>query len=289
MTPDEIKTKLQEAKDEGRKAFENEIKEKGLDFENIDEIIKSLNEPKTTNVTVGEDREKHYPLGKVAIASAYAKLHTNGKTAIEVMKDEADMSGDEIGLKLALNAMHKTYQSQDGNRLKTFEHEVKQIGLATLLDGSGSDFGMDLEVSPLLRPASTLFQLEGTKRRTLVNGEYRKQVRQTGMNGYWVGEADDVTESEGTTTELIHRAKRAAGFTTLSKSAVLLSNKSLERDAQDELIEAVSEAVDQAFFTGTGSNFQPLGLANLTGVATQDATASATAIQVGQDSTDQKQ
>lgn len=284
VTKKDLDAKLIEAKDlgktEGAEAYKQELIDKGFNPDNIGaEVKKALAQPTTV---IGSAKEaKSFPLGFLAYATAEAKM--NRMTVPEVIQKHINVTGDDTDARLALHTLHKTYSSQDGEKLKAFESDIKTIGMATLLDGIGSDGGYDLEIAELLRPESVLFQLQGAKNVSLQNGSYTKRINTDGIDAYWLGETEGATDNKGKYKEITLRAKRAGALTTISKASLNLSNKNLQQEAEQDLIAGLGELVDRAFFTGLGSSHQPLGLNNRTGFATHPATATATPIEVGND------
>ena len=280
-TQADLDTLIGTQREEAIKEYKTDLIEKGFNPDTIEEEIKRFQTEGQVNSGVTLKEPKRFPIGRMA--NAIAKAHNSGKTPLQLMKDHADMTNDNSDLKLTLNVMEKTYQSNDGNRLAELHNEAKTIGISSLLDGGSSMFGLDLEVDKLLRDTSVLFQIEGAKNRQLVNGEYKRRVQTSGTTGYWVGEAEGPTKSKAQYETKIYRAKMVAGFTDITKASILLGNANQDREAQEELIESISEMIDQTFFSGKGTEFQPKGISTLTGKVSQQATASATALQVGQD------
>lgn len=281
LTQADLDTQLKSTGDQAIQKYKDELIEKGFNPDNIEKDFKDAQkQPQTVIGTVKE--AKSYPLGFLAYATAEAKM--NRMTVPEVIQKHIKFTDDDREAKKALNVMHKTFKSNDGEKLEVFMQELKTIGMANMIsDGLGSDGGYDLEIAELLKPESVLFNITEAKQRTLVNGSWTKRVKTSGMTGYWLGETEGATDTKSGFKEITLRAKRAGALTTISKIALNLSNKDLQREAQEDLLEALGETVDTAFFTGSGTIHQPLGLDNRTGFVTQAATSSATISQINQD------
>jgi len=94
-------------------------------------------------------------------------------------------------------------------------------------------------------------------------------TKQTGgCTAYWVGENAEITESALTVGELKMVPKKVAALTKLSNELVRLSSPGAEAMVREDFARAIALAVDHAALRGSGSENQPLGIANTSGINT---------------------
>ena len=94
-----------------------------------------------------------------------------------------------------------------------------------------------------------------------------------GVTIYWVGQGEDITESDVTPQQVSLEPHGAAAYTVLSRLQNYLQSGS-EELLKEDLAEALALATDIAVLRGTGTNNQPLGMANLAGNTNALATGS---------------
>lgn len=86
-----------------------------------------------------------------------------------------------------------------------------------------------------------------------------------GVSHFWIApEGTTITPSDQTTGRLEMQPKKVATLVKLSRELTTLSNPAVEAGVRMDIIRALQEGIDQAFFRGTGSNGQPVGLQNWT-------------------------
>jgi HK97 family phage major capsid protein len=92
-------------------------------------------------------------------------------------------------------------------------------------------------------------------------------TRQTGgATAYWVGENKEITESALTVGQLKMIPKKVAALTKLSNELIRMSNPGAEAMVRQDFAIALGLAVDLATLRGSGSENQPLGIANTPGI-----------------------
>jgi HK97 family phage major capsid protein len=89
-----------------------------------------------------------------------------------------------------------------------------------------------------------------------------------GATVYWVGDNAAITASEPTFGQVIMRPRKAAALVQLSNSLLNQSNPSAEAIIREDLARGLSLAVDLAALRGSGSENEPLGIANVPGINT---------------------
>ncbi|WP_247651463.1 phage major capsid protein [Cereibacter sphaeroides] len=125
----------------------------------------------------------------------------------------------------------------------------------------------------MLRNRAVLMQLA-----TLIGGivgtvDVPKQTG--GASGYWIGEDDEATLSAMSFGQFTLTPKTVAGMTEWTRRMMMQSSLDIEVLARRDLATALALALDYAGIYGSGTNFMPLGIANMPGINAVDfATAS---------------
>lgn len=278
LTPAELDTQLKSTGEQAVQKYKDELIEKGFNPDNIEKDFKDAQKQPQTTATVTKEADT-FNIGLQALVMA--KARAEGRSPMAIVKEFSNENPEQA--RSLVQSMNKTYKSHGSSKLETFDYDLKTLEMSSLLDGVGSNGGYDTEVAPLLRANGVVFNLQGAKYKTLVNGTYTKRIITDGISGEWVGETTSPTEDKQQYSEFTLSAKKAAALTTISKTYIRLSDKNIQKETQDELLAGLTETVDTAFFTGSGSLYQPKGLNNVTGFKTNAATSSATAIETGQD------
>ncbi len=94
--------------------------------------------------------------------------------------------------------------------------------------------------------------------------------RQTAAaTGYWLGEDEDATESNLGLGQISMSPKTVAAYSEITRKLAQQSSMDVEALVRADLAKALALTIDKAGFYGTGSDHQPLGLANQTGIHAQ--------------------
>lgn len=109
----------------------------------------------------------------------------------------------------------------------------------------------------LLRNARTLGGLVG-------NVDIPKQTG--GASAYWIGEGDDAQETGIELGMVSLKPKTVAAFSDMTRRLLKQSSMDIEAMLRDDLAIALALAIDKAGFYGSGSEYQPRGLANYDGL-----------------------
>lgn len=123
----------------------------------------------------------------------------------------------------------------------------------------------------MLRNRTTIMRL-GTPMGGLVgNVDIPKQTG--GATAYWVGEGDDAPEGTPTIGQLSLSPKTVAAYTDITRRLLRQSTPDAEGIVRRDLLSAVAQAIDVAGYYGDGTDNQPRGLANYTGINAVDFAA----------------
>lgn len=87
--------------------------------------------------------------------------------------------------------------------------------------------------------------------------------------GYWLGEDEDATETGIGLGQFSMSPKTVAAFTEVTRKLLKQSSMDVEAMLRYDLAVQLALTIDKAGFYGTGSDHQPLGLANQTGIHAQ--------------------
>lgn len=152
--------------------------------------------------------------------------------------------------------------------LQATNERAKALGIT--LDSAGG-YLLPEEVSSeyiaLLRP-KVIAQRLGVRFLTGVRGgSFTIPKQKSGASAGWIGENKDLLESQGGVGTLKFSPKMAGGFVAVSNAMMDLVDGA-EDFVRTDLIEALARLLDLAVFRGTGSEFQPLGMANTPNVGT---------------------
>jgi HK97 family phage major capsid protein len=117
----------------------------------------------------------------------------------------------------------------------------------------------------LLRNAMVLDKLGVTWLRDL-NGNVAIPSQTGGATGYWVAESGAPTESAQTVGQVTFTPKTVGAFTDYSRRLLLQSSIDVEAFVRADLASIIGLAIQLAALNGSGSNNEPTGLLNLSGV-----------------------
>lgn len=118
----------------------------------------------------------------------------------------------------------------------------------------------------VLRNASSVMQA-GATMLTGLSGDVAIPKKLTSANASWIAvEGGDATESEMTVGSIRLTPRTLGAFTDVTRNLLLQSSLSVENLIRDDLVQALGLAIDKAGLEGTGSNGQPTGILNTTGV-----------------------
>lgn len=135
--------------------------------------------------------------------------------------------------------------------------------------GNTGGFGIATTLMPqsfidILRNRATIMQLGTTMGGLVGNIDIPKQV--AASQGYWLGEDVDATESNLELGQIHLTPKTVAAFSEITRKLMVQSSLDVEALVRADLAKALALTIDKAGYYGTGTNSQPLGIANQTGI-----------------------
>jgi len=126
----------------------------------------------------------------------------------------------------------------------------------------------------LLRNASALDQAGATVL-TGLTGNVAIPRQSGAATAYWVAESGSPTESQQTIDQVSLVPRTVAAYTDFSRRLMVQSSIDVENMVRNDLAQVIALKIDAAGLYGTGSNSEPLGLKNTTGIGTEDFAADA--------------
>lgn len=129
----------------------------------------------------------------------------------------------------------------------------------TLLSGSFYD---------VLRNKTTIMRL-GTNMGGLV-GNVDIPRKTAASQAYWLGEGQDAAETSFTLGQISLSPKTLAAYMDLTRRLLMQSTPDAEGLARLDLAAAMAQAMDYAGYYGSGTQYQPRGLKNYTGINGKD-------------------
>ena len=116
----------------------------------------------------------------------------------------------------------------------------------------------------ILRSRATIMQLGTTMGGLVGNVDIPKQV--AAAQGYWLGEDADATESNLELGQIHLSPKTVAAYSEITRKLMVQSSLDVEALVRVDLAKALALTMDKAGYYGTGSDHQPLGIVNQSGV-----------------------
>jgi HK97 family phage major capsid protein len=150
-----------------------------------------------------------------------------------------------------------------------FDHRVRDLG--TTPDSAGGYLVPSKEISDLITmlQAQTVVVQAGATVLTDLKGSPVTIPKQTaGATAYWVSEGSAITASDLTFGQVSLTPKKVAAMCKLSNELLNLSLPQAEAVVRQDLVQQLSLAVDLAALRGSGTNGQPTGIANTSGINT---------------------
>lgn len=126
--------------------------------------------------------------------------------------------------------------------------------------------------------ATTLIDKLNIRRVPLIHGNLSIPRMDSTSAVSWVGETSKGGKTQPTFGEVNMRAKKLKAITAISNTLINESGVNLEGWIAEDLMRKTRIALDDAMLNGTGSQYQPLGLANNSAVQTTGSSSTALAL-----------
>lgn len=120
----------------------------------------------------------------------------------------------------------------------------------------------------MLRNRTTAMRLGTTMAGLVGTVDIPKQTG--GATGYWVGEGEDATEGSPTLGQITFSPKTVAAMSEITRRLMMQSTPDAESIVRRDLNNALAQTIDYAAYYGSGSDKQPRGLKNYSGINAVD-------------------
>lgn len=138
------------------------------------------------------------------------------------------------------------------------------------------------EMIPLLRSRLILGEI-GVRMLSGMSGSPVEMNRESAEGtGYWVGENATITASDQSTERISLRPHKAAALTQISNTLLRAGGVGVEAFVRQSLVNTLARVIQVAFFEGTGSTAQPLGISNQLGVQAKTSIGTPTVVDLQQ-------
>jgi HK97 family phage major capsid protein len=124
---------------------------------------------------------------------------------------------------------------------------------------------LEQEFIDLLRNRAMVMQLGASMISGLV-GNVDIPGQATAATSYWIGEGNDLTQSEGTFKQIPLRMKTVGALSRYTRTMMMQSSIDIESFIRNDFARIIALAIDTAAISGTGLSNQPRGILNTTGV-----------------------
>jgi len=154
----------------------------------------------------------------------------------------------------------------------TIPNEVFKRDMQTSPDTAGGNLvatELSSDFISLLKNASVLAQT-GSTILTGLSGNISIPRQGSQQTSYWVGEGSNVTESDMTIEQVNMTPRTIGAMTDISRKLLIQSSLDVESLVRSSLASSVALEIDRAALYGLGSSSEPLGLHNVTGIATEN-------------------
>jgi len=185
---------------------------------------------------------------------------------IEKAKFELECSG-EISRKLG-RATNGFFMPMRDLRVRPEKIQKR----ATYAVGSPATGGYTVETNlleqsfiELLENRAMVMQLGATMLSGLV-GNVDIPGQATSETAYWIGEGNNLTQSEGTFKQIPLRMKTVGALSVFTRSMMMQSSIDIEMRIRNNFAKRMALAIDKAALSGTGLNNQPRGILNTSGI-----------------------
>lgn len=123
----------------------------------------------------------------------------------------------------------------------------------------------------ILRNRATIMKMGRVLGGLVGNIDIPKQT--AAAQGYWLGEDDDASETGIELGQISLTPKTVAAYSEITRKLLMQSSMDVEAMVRSDLALALALTIDRAGYYGTGTEHQPKGIANYTGINAVDTDA----------------
>lgn len=159
-----------------------------------------------------------------------------------------------------------------------FQPHNPEILHKDILAGTGANGGfllsveVDQSITPLAIASRPVLNDMGiTKLNNLAVGDYHYHKQATRGTAYWIGELQAPTKSGQTFERRSLKMKKIAAYTACSNDMLRQGRGTMDSFVRQDLSDALGLGIETALHRGSGSDYQPRGLVNQSGLTTTTA------------------
>lgn len=211
--------------------------------------------PDSANIGMSKKEIKRFSLMN------YVRSIVDKKPELAAFEREAS---EAVAKHLKLDAPQGIYMPHDVSMQRD-----QTVATAT---AGGNLVGTDLKAGSFIESLENELvtaQLGATILRGLV-GNIAIPRKSSGATAYWLDEGDTVTESATAYDQVTLSPKTVGAMVDISRLLKLQSSPDIENLVRDDIIFRLADAIDLAALDGTGSNNQPTGLLQQSGISNGD-------------------
>lgn len=210
-----------------------------------------------TSLGLSEKEQGQYSLIKAINAVAFP--HTRHKAGFEME------CSDAISKKLGRTTNGFFMPMRDMRAKKMQQRATYAVGTPPTGGFTVETDLMEQEFIELLRNQAMITRL-GARMFSGLVGNVDIPGQATAATSYWIGEGNDITQSEGTFRQIPLRMKTVGALSRYTRDIMMQSSIDIETFIRNDFAEITALAIDTAAIEGTGLNNQPRGILNTSGV-----------------------
>jgi HK97 family phage major capsid protein len=175
----------------------------------------------------------------------------------------AILTGCSNGNASKMEELSKAYWPED----KMLQGMVKK-GMEAGVPSSGGFTVPQVLASRVIEPlyANTMLEKIGVSKVSLPNGNQRVPRMDSSASIYWLGEAQALTQTQGTFGDILLNLKKAGAFVEMSNDLNKYSAVGMEAIVAKDLKRRFAIGLDTAWLYGSGTAYTPLGMSGIPGV-----------------------
>lgn len=258
---DEIKKELAEFR-----AAVKTLQDQGKTTEDVVATVKRIEEDFKALEKKTLDRQLKVPGAEEELKKSPFDLHMAVKAARTGNWNEAGVELEYIKA-VQKKALETGYKAHDPSLLH------KDLTASTGAQG-GFLLGVEIDqgIIPLAIDSRPALNEMGIRKLTNLGvGEYHIHKQSTRGTAYWIGELQKPTKSTQTFNRRTLRMKKIAAYCAASNDLMRQGRGSMDSFMKQDLADALGLGMEDALVQGSGSDFQPKGIINYSGLTTTSA------------------